>query len=180
MRTLRPPKVQWLHHSHISSKCQIPGSIGKEKNQCFFSPYLLGNSHINTGSVTNEQILSEIELSQSDLSQQALIFHRQRKQNVKLPSQPEGLRETEAVQSGHRFSYGEHKLAYQKIHVLHEYGHIRMVIYLHWRAGNPIGPQTLQILTDRGEQCGFGLIFVQRLSGERFTKDLGSQQSKLR
>lgn len=96
------------------SKCQIQGCRGKEKNQCFFLLYLLGNSHINTGSGSNEQILSEIEWSQSDLSQQAFILCRQRKQNVRLASQPEGLGAKEAVQGRDPFSYSEHELATRK------------------------------------------------------------------
>lgn len=62
----------------------------------------------------------------------------------------------EALCSGVPFSYTEQELADWKAHILHEYGHIRIAIYLHWRAGNPMQLEPLQILTGSGEECGFG------------------------
>lgn len=62
----------------------------------------------------------------------------------------------EALYSGLPFSYTEQELADWKAQVLHEYGHIRIAISLHWRAGNTMQLESLQILTGSGEECGFG------------------------
>lgn len=86
----------------------------------------------------------------------------------------------EAVYSGAHFSYTEHELVGWKAHILHEYGHIWVAILLHWRAGNPMQPETLQILTGSlSQNVDSDLMFVHHLSQKTSLKDFVMQQSKL-